>query len=156
MGDSPQPIHKIRNLRNLRAPLAAVNRQAVRLYFRLHRGRLILVERQLMQAQTRASDPFARGTSPQAEQRTGSWVDLVDSSGKTVYRQVLHDPLGRAAEARNDDGELIRVVRARPYGVFSVLVPLLPQAHQVVVMDSPLDRPAAAQELGRFELRPEG
>lgn len=72
--------------------------------------------------------------------RAGSWVELRDADGKGLYRQVIADPLATGREAHHEDPEVAsyHVSAAEPRsGAFSVVVPDLPAAQDVVLLRLP-------------------
>lgn len=83
----------------------------------------------------------------------GFWVELRDSTGRRLYRQLLHDPIGTSVETPAEDGSWTRVTVAQPAGLFSVLVPALPEAQSVVLVGSPPGRRSEpARELAAFDV----
>lgn len=72
--------------------------------------------------------------------RCGFWVELRDNNERVLYRDVMHDPTrvespGDIERARSHPRDEDRTV----HGLFSIVVPALPNASAVVVMAS---RPA--------------
>ena len=68
--------------------------------------------------------------------RAGYWVEVRDATGHGVYRQILSNPIRSTFEVhtRVPAGRPEQVaVPARTRGVFQVLVPDLPEAHDVVL-----------------------
>jgi hypothetical protein len=67
--------------------------------------------------------------------RAGTWVEVRDDTGHGLYRQILADPVRHGYEVHSPDpGEPSRQVEApAPSGVFQVVVPDLPGAHDVVL-----------------------
>jgi hypothetical protein len=105
--------------------------------------------------------------------RAGTWIEVRDGNGRGLYRQVLTDPVraGYEVTPRTSDEVGIHVVPAVPTGVFTVVVPDLPGAADVVLhrltaadLDVPrarraADRPVASAvlteplaETGPFEV----
>ncbi len=68
--------------------------------------------------------------------RAGTWVEIRDAGGHGLYRQILEDPVRSGYENHSPDPEL-GSRRARrvspPSGAFSVVVPDLATAHDVVL-----------------------
>lgn len=77
--------------------------------------------------------------------RAGYWVEVRDASGHGVYRQVLANPIRHAFEvhsrAPGATPEQV-AVPARTKGVFQVVVPDLPDAHDVVLWGTTPPGPA--------------
>lgn len=69
-----------------------------------------------------------------ASARGGHWVEVRDESGHGLYRQIITNPFRTTAEVHSPDPEIgSRHVPASPEGVFQVVVPELPGAHDVVL-----------------------
>jgi hypothetical protein len=139
-------------------------REAVRLTFRYEGERVELVGRQRLEKRARASDPILdRGERARLE---GSWLELRDGEGRTLYRRVLHEPIAFSVEVPGDeaDGSLARRTVEDPRGTFFVIVPELKGAREVVLFASPPPKRGrergegdrrearAAREIGRFDL----
>jgi len=97
----------------------------------------------------------------------GSWCELNDTEGRTLFRRRLHNPIQRYVEAPSDDPghPLTRRPVDRLEGMFIVLVPDLQQANTVAIWDSPpqpgdafsagaatSDAFLPAQEIARFPI----
>jgi hypothetical protein len=67
--------------------------------------------------------------------RAGTWVEVRDATGHGLYRQILVDPVRRGYEAHSPDPQQgsHQVEPDAPSGVFQVVVPDLPGAHDVVL-----------------------
>jgi hypothetical protein len=67
--------------------------------------------------------------------RAGTWLEVRDANGRGLYRQVLTDPVraGYEVTPRTPDEVGIHVVPAVPTGAFTVVVPDLPGAYDVVL-----------------------
>ena len=78
-----------------------------------------------------------------ADGESGFWVELRDTSQKVLYRRVMDDPTFRY-EAPVDDNGALRTLEIRGRkGIFSVVVPFLPQARTLVVWASRPEEAAA-------------
>lgn len=67
--------------------------------------------------------------------RAGTWVEVRDTSGHGLYRQVLADPVRHGYEAHSPDPDESphQVQPEAPAGVFQVVVPDLEGAQDVVL-----------------------
>jgi hypothetical protein len=68
---------------------------------------------------------------------------------------VLHDPAPVDVEVFDPDRGLRRVALDEPKGVFTVLVPDLPDAEEIAIVSSPIDlrkRESAARQVTRLPL----
>lgn len=93
-------------------------------------------------------DP-ARGTS-------GFWVELRDAKNNVLYRRVMQNPVPPDVEVFDPEEGLHRVAVDEPKGVFTVLVPDLPDAEQIAFVSSPMDpakRQNPAREVAALPLR---
>lgn len=86
--------------------------------------------------------------------RAGTWVEIRDAAGHGLYRQVLTDPVraGYEAAPRTPDETGIHVVPEDPAGAFTVVVPDVPEAHDVVLhrlSSSDLEGPRARRAADR-------
>ena len=86
--------------------------------------------------------------------RAGTWIEVRDADGRGLYRQVLADPVRAGYEATPRDPEEVGIHAepAAPTGAFMVVVPDLPDAHDVVlhrVSTGDLDVPRARRAADR-------
>ena len=86
--------------------------------------------------------------------RAGTWIEVRDANGRGLYRQVLTDPISAGYEAtpRTPDEVGIHVVPGEPTGAFTVVVPDLPDAQDVVLhrlSSDDLDVPRARRAADR-------
>lgn len=65
--------------------------------------------------------------------RAGTWVEVRDADGHGLYRQALADPVRHGYEAHSPTGASREVRPEARTGVFEVVVPDLPGAHDVVL-----------------------
>lgn len=67
--------------------------------------------------------------------RAGTWVEVRDSTGHGLYRQILVDPVRQGYEAHSPDPARgsYQVEPEDPSGAFQVVVPDLPDGHDVVL-----------------------
>lgn len=86
--------------------------------------------------------------------RAGTWIEVRDANGRGLYRQVLTDPVraGYEVTPRTPDEVGIHVVPGVPTGAFTVVVPDLPGAYDVVLhrlSSADLDVPRARRAADR-------
>lgn len=127
-------------------------RTSLRLTFRFDGRQVELVRRERL----RKVAPGTTPDRPSAGKNSGAWVELVDRSGRVLFHRLLRDPLQTRAEHHSPDGRITLHVREPESGQFSVIVPEIPDATEVVLYASPTDHermhePASA--LGRFPIR---
>jgi hypothetical protein len=117
---------------------------AVRLTFRYDASGIQFFERDTLTKNL----PESNATDP--AQNTGVFVELRNAADAPLYRRDLGVVMGALAEVRNEDGELTRVqVDTVLPGVFTVLVPDIPEAQDFVLIASADRMPAdLAQRLG--------
>ncbi len=138
--------------------------RALRLTFSFRGDDVRLVAQQAIDVVTPPTDPVEG-----FERQQGFWAELQAPDGRTLYRRVLRDPAAGDVEVFGPAAE--RTVARAPVeqvqGVFSVLVPDVPEADTVVLRSSsaaagpaasPAQRSARAQampalEWARFSLR---
>jgi hypothetical protein len=82
------------------------------------------------------------------EPLNGSWWELQDAAGKTLYRKTVHDMLGRTQEVP-DKVHPTNVRKDPPTNTFELLVPETPGAKDVVLFASTDDQ-SLAKEIARF------
>jgi hypothetical protein len=86
---------------------------------------------------------------------TGFWIELRDAGDKLLYRRILHNPVRVDAEVFDPELGLRRVALEEPKGVFTVLVPDLPDAQEIAIVSSPIDlrkRESLARQVARLPL----
>ena len=107
------------------------NPASLRLIFEFDGDQVDLVSRQPVDMLAPSSEPLEDFSD-----KRGSWVELLDSDGAALHRQVLHDPIRTSSEVFAPDAEesIRRVERTGRKGAFTVVVPDLPQAEQVAVV----------------------
>ncbi len=71
-----------------------------------------------------------------ADDESGFWVELRDTSQKVLYRRVMDDPTLRYEAPVDDNGALRTLEIGGRRGTFSVVVPFLPQARTLMVWAS--------------------
>lgn len=133
-------------------------RESLRLRFEYDGETLRLIEQQRIRNVALASP----GRRPQVGEQRGFWVELQTARGKTLFHRPVRNPLRTHVEVHShDEGPQLLTGPPQP-GTFTVIVPAIPDATQVVVCGTPLDeerareRDGRAEELARFDLRTEG
>jgi hypothetical protein len=130
--------------------------RAMRLTFRFEGDDVVLVR----QVDVDALPPPTEQTERRGESElAGFWFELQDGAGRTVYRRTTEHPIRTRAEVPRGDGSFVNQASIARSGSFSLLVPQVPDAREVVLFSSPLDapdRPMPARELARTALRPRG
>jgi hypothetical protein len=78
---------------------------------------------------------------------SGFWYELQDADGSVLYRRIIGNPLRAAFEGPDTDNgnEPVLIDSVADPHTFTLLVPLLSSATQVVIFSSPL-RPGAQTE----------
>lgn len=104
--------------------------------------------------------------------QAGFWAELRDTTGATIYRRVLHDPIPVYHEVHSPHAQATRTPVRDQTGAFEIVVPFPPPGSRLVLFRTPQPsgteigdfageraRPAAprvgtgeAQEFARFEL----
>lgn len=109
---------------------------AIRYLFDYEGTEVHLLSRQSLVMLVPPSDPID-GLEGQA----GFWYELRDSAGKALYRRIVRNPIQVHIEVHEEDSAspTRRMVDA-PQGVFSALVPDLPQAVQIALCSSPFTK----------------
>jgi hypothetical protein len=136
---------------------------SLRLIFEYDGDQVTLVSRQPVDMVAPSSEPLVDYSD-----RRGSWLELLDSDGAALHRQVLHEPMRTSSEVFSPDPResIRRVERPGRRGAFTVVVPDLARAEQVAVVAetprAPTGPQAAAPAPGperrvmRFSLRNTG
>lgn len=86
---------------------------------------------------------------------SGFWIELRDGDDKLLYRRVLHNPVQADVEVFDPDRGPRRVALDEPRGVFTILVPDLPEAEEIAIVSSPTDlrkRESPARQVARLPL----
>jgi hypothetical protein len=126
----------------------------VRLTFEYRDGEVQLVARQSVEMTLPAEPvPAKRGGGPEP----GLGVQLRDAADRPVYHRTVREGPRPDAEVFMPGGEVRREEVPRPEGAFTVLVPEVPDAAQVVLMDQPPPpkpgmRAGPPAEIARFSL----
>ena len=89
------------------------------------------------------------------EGQAGFWYELRDATGTPLYRRIVRNPIQVHIEVHEADSTspTRRLVEA-PQGVFSALVPDLPQAEVIALCSSPLTKAyGPVQAIATFGVR---
>jgi len=137
-------------MNGLRPPDA---RKALRLWFRFDGAAVQLTQVTPLAMRPPPSLPIGEGKA--LEGVSGAWIELRDSGGRCLWRRLLHDPFGTRNEVSADDG-FTNIYRDHPRGIIVELIPDLPEARNVVLVSSPLERERRfkpARDVAAFDLR---
>jgi hypothetical protein len=127
--------------------------RSLRLTFRFRGDDISLVDRREVDMLAPPSDELD-GHTP--KQRSGFWLELQSSDGRTLYRRVIRHPIRANAEVALDEGGFTNKVAVADQGAFSLVVPNLAEAADLALFASPLDQPhlaESARELVRVPVR---
>jgi hypothetical protein len=96
------------------------HRKALRLTFEYDRDEVVLKDVQRVEMLVPASDPVR-----EARTSLGSWVDLLDSAGRVLFRRALHVPLQQSVEVFSPEpGQTpSRINPPGCKGIFVVVIP---------------------------------
>jgi hypothetical protein len=125
--------------------------RALRLIIKYDDGKIVVSDRQYLEKATPPSDAL-RGY----EGQSGFWYELRDAKRKILYRRVASNPIQFDVEVHDPETGPRRYPVRKARGLFTVLVPDLPEADSLVLVSSPLDprkRMASAKLLARIPLR---
>lgn len=119
--------------------------------------RVVAQQRVQMLAPPDDAELLARGTA-------GYWVEVRDSEGRTLYRQVLHTPIRDEHEVFSPEPGVSprHVTAVEPKGVFQVVVPDLPEGHEILLHGRSSTKEVATRAARRLakarlrEMRPGG
>lgn len=77
------------------------------------------------------------------EEEFGCWAE-VRSGGRSVYRQLLVDKIGRDVEVFTSDPDrpVSRIPVADPVGTFTIVVPIMDDADEIAIVGPPRTPPA--------------
>jgi hypothetical protein len=131
-------------------PGYAAPSRAIRLVFEYEGDKLEVRDEIATETAIAPSDPI-RGY----EGESGFWIELRDDKGELVFRRILNNPIQFDVESHDPELGTRRHAVEKPRGVFTVLVPDVADARDLIVVASPLDaerRAAPAEPLVRFRL----
>ncbi len=87
---------------------------------------------------------------------SGFWVELRDAKRNVLYRRVIQNPVAADVEVFDPEEGVHRHAVEDPKGVFTVLVPDIPEAEEIAFVSSPTDpakRQNAARQVAALPLR---
>jgi hypothetical protein len=115
------------------APSPAASK-AIRLTFEYDGDQVRLLSQQRVDMVVPASAPVTG-----FDGHKGVWAELKDGQNRTLYRQVMHNPLRGDVEVFSDDParNVARHPTPQRKGVFVVLVPDTDEGREVVLSSSP-------------------
>lgn len=109
---------------------------ALRFLFDYEGTQVHLVSRQTLSMVLPPSDPL-EGIEGQA----GFWYELRDATGTPIYRRIVRNPIQVHIEVHEADSPSpTRRMVDVPHGVFTALVPDLPQAAVIALCSSPFTK----------------
>jgi hypothetical protein len=123
---------------------------ALRFLFEYQGTDVRLISKQQLRMLVPPSDPIEG-----YEGQSGFWFELRDNAGSTLYRRIVRNPIQHHVEVHSQPDEpMSRRVLENPKGVFTVLVPDLPQADRLALVSSPFTKAyGPARELASFPLK---
>ncbi len=113
-------------------PAQSSQARAIRLLVSYDGDQLTVIDRRPVDTPAPPSDPIQG-----FEGQSGFWFELRDAQSNVLYRRVASNPIQQEVEAFEPDGTATRHVIEKPSGVFTVLVPDVPEADHVAVVSSP-------------------
>lgn len=119
------------------SPVAAtVPQPAIRFLFDYEGTEVRLLSRQSMSMLLPPSDPLEG-----LEGFAGFWYELRDAKGKPLYRRIVRNPIQHLLEVHEEGAASPRTrLVDLPQGVFTVLVPDLPDAQTLALCSSPFTK----------------
>jgi hypothetical protein len=125
---------------------------ALRLTFAYSGDSIRLVASRAVNMRVPPSDPVD-GYQGQA----GFWVELRDSTGTTIYRRIMHDPIPSYHEVHSPRGapQAHTPVRNRE-GAFEIVLPAPPPGSRIVFFGTPQPPSAPIGEFAQETERTEG
>ena len=72
-----------------------------------------------------------------ADAAVGYWVEVRDTEGRPIHRQVIADPMNDQLEVFDPSQPMHRIDAPQPASVFQVLVPDDPAGHDIVLQGTP-------------------
>lgn len=123
---------------------------SVRFICSLSGGKLQLVKKQ----HVAMISPY-REMSHDHTQQPGLWIELRRSDGKTVYQQLIHDPLDENVEVHsgNEDEPFSWKKTVSMEKIIILLVPEVPGAESFVVLKRGSEEKSAPVEIAHFPFK---
>jgi hypothetical protein len=103
--------------------------------------------------------PGTTAEKPEAGKNSGTWLELVDDSGRVLFHRLLVDPLQTRAEHHSPDGVIELHLRDPEPVEFTTTVPAIPDGAELILYSMPTKPRAkdkAAREVGRYRLDEDG
>jgi hypothetical protein len=121
--------------------------RSLRLSFRFEGAAITLFDRREVEMRALPSHGLEGRDSAQF---SGCWLELQASDGRVLYRRTVPHPMIRRSELLAEDGSFSIHLWVPERGAFSVVVPGLPQAAELVIFASPAERPEVPQPAGEL------
>jgi hypothetical protein len=92
---------------------------------------------------------------PDKTQSSGSWIELRQSDGKTLYRQIINDPLDENVEVLtgNEDQPFTWKKTKGKEKIIVLLAPEVPGAESLVVLKTGSEEKLTPVEIARFPVK---
>src|SRR6266508_2208561 len=125
--------------------------RAIRLLIEYDQSRFTVRESWSLETLAPPSHPLVA-----AQAQSGFWFELRDGKDSVVYRRVMENPVQFDVEVHDPERGPYRRAVEEPKGVFTILIPDLPEAQEIVFVSSPLDPAESAgpaEQVARLTLR---
>jgi hypothetical protein len=126
--------------------------ESLRLIFAYEGSTVKLISKQNVRIKPPPSDPLEH-----KQGQSGFWYEVRDSHLKVLYRRIMNNPIRTDREFfDNETRSLSRQQINNPKGIFSVLIPAMPDATSIALFSSPLEQGLEmkwAQEFAVFDIR---
>lgn len=86
--------------------------------------------------------------------QVGFWLELRDQTGKTTYRQILHDPMPSYREVPGSPSTHTAI--SERSGIFQAVVPVAPRGSVIVLFGTPQPAPTPIGDLPQERSRSGG
>jgi hypothetical protein len=145
------------------APTDSPGNKALRVTFRVDGDKIEVIDQERLKMVVPPSNEFESDTP-----RSGFWLEVQDRRRRPVYRRVMSNPLTKQVEVwtGSPDQPLANQTVAQPSGIFSIVVPDVPEGRSLVFVGSRPDpgaprklrahqRAFKAKEIARFSIHKE-
>jgi hypothetical protein len=89
--------------------------------------------------------------------QTGFWLEVHDPPGKTIYRQIFHDPMPSYREVHAQPGNpSTHGAISEPSGIFQAVIPVPPQGSVIVLFGAPQPAPIPIGDVPQERSRNDG
>lgn len=88
--------------------------------------------------------------------QAGFWAELRDSTGKTIYRRIMHDPFPSYHEVHSPSASPTHTPVRNREGAFEIVLPVPPQESRIVFFGTPQPPSAPIGEFTQERARAEG